>query len=973
MKLLRRAALLAVLPLTIFVGNTFAQGVQTGILTGTVRDAGNLVLPGVTVTIDSPALQGTRTAVTDVNGVYVFRALPPGVYTVTFELVGMATREERATVELGRQTSVDTTLQLAALEEVVTVMGELPSALATIQTGANYRREELDRLPVGRTPGQIAELAPGLTDNTPNAGQVTIAGSFAYDNVFMVNGVDVNDNLFGTANNLFIEDAIQETAILTTGISAEYGRFSGGVVNMITRSGGNDFSGSFRTNFTNPSWTQVTPFEANLGQTRESDLNQTYEGTFGGPILRDRVWFFTAGRWSDLTDNQVLRETGLPFTRTTENRRVEAKVTGTMAANHTLQGNYIRNQTNAFRTAFGFSIDPAVAESPEFPNDLVSLSYNGVLTPRLLANLQFSRKTFGFRDTGGLSTDPFDSPMITRGILGVPSTLHYNAPYFDATDPEDRNNRQFAGSLSYFLSTNNWGSHDFKGGVEHFNSTRTGGNSQSATGFVVYTDYLTADGAPAVDANNRLIPRWVPGHSRIQNWLPVRGAQIDIRTLSLFLQNNWTVNPRLTLNLGARYEQVRGEATGDIVTVDTDTIVPRLGASYDLFGNGGTIVQASYAMYSGKYSESQFAENTPVGNPSLVLYQYTGPEGQGREFAPGYDLANYQIIGGNFPLANVFMDAGISSPVTREFAFSIGQNIGQRGFAKLTFSDRSMSSFVEDFIDDPSPAGKTTVVVDGLNFGTFDNTVYRNSDIPVREYRGLQLQSNYRLFDNLSIEGHYTLQIRNRGNFEGEATNQPGISSLVGDYPEILVAQRNYPVGRVNDFQRHKMRLWAIYTQRLGRIGALDIAPILRVDSPLTFSYTATGVPLSAVQLARNPGYARLPGGGTQTLFFGERGAGEFAGYALFDLALSYAVPVVRNLSPWVKVEVLNVTNNQKLTQWDTTVRPDPNSPLDEHGLRTGFIEGPRFGEGTAATHYPRWRSGFTGGRTFLVAGGFRF
>ena len=86
-----------------------------------------------------------------------------------------------------------------------------------------------------------------------------ISGATSFDNVFMINGVDINDNLFGTANNLFIEDAIEQTNILTGGISAEYGRFSGGVVNIVTKSGGNTFGGSFRENFSNPKWIDETP------------------------------------------------------------------------------------------------------------------------------------------------------------------------------------------------------------------------------------------------------------------------------------------------------------------------------------------------------------------------------------------------------------------------------------------------------------------------------------------------------------------------------------------------------------------------------------------------------------------------------------------------------------------------------------------------------------------------------------------
>src|SRR5438874_11513077 len=116
----------------------------------------------------------------------------------------------------------------------------------------------------------------------------------------MVNGVDINDNLFAQPQNLFIEDAIEETQVLTSGISAEYGRLTGGVINAITRSGGNSFSGSARTNLSNPSWTTETPFEVSRGTTHLAQLSRTYEGTFGGPLVRNRLWFFTSGRYGQL-------------------------------------------------------------------------------------------------------------------------------------------------------------------------------------------------------------------------------------------------------------------------------------------------------------------------------------------------------------------------------------------------------------------------------------------------------------------------------------------------------------------------------------------------------------------------------------------------------------------------------------------------------------------------------------------------
>ena len=975
MRAIVRAAMAVVLPLILALPPAAAQGIQTGEIIGTVSSSDGLTLPGATVTARSAALQGERTVTTDQNGNFVLRALPPGAYEVTFEMSGLSPRTEKVTVELGRQSSLNPVLRLAGVTEAVTVTAESPTAtLTSPSVGANYDAREINTLPTGRTPALIAELAPGLTNNTPNAGQVTISGGFAYDNVFMINGVDVNDNVFGTANNVFIEDAIEQTTVLTSGISAEYGRFSGGVINMITKSGGNDFTGSFRANLTNDAWTKETPREVEAGTERQDKLNQNYEGTFGGPIIRDRAWFFGAGRWQE-SDNQTnLQQTNVPFTTTTKNQRFEIKGTGTIVPNHTLIANYIRNTTDTTRLPFGFTIDPLIAETPSFPNDLAVVSYNGVLSDKMLVNFQVSQKDFGFRGSGGSDTNILNSPFLTRGVTGIPATLHYNGNYFDATDPEDRNNRQFAGSLAYFASTPGWGSHDIKGGFEHFTSNRTGGNSQSATNYVFLTDYLTSGGAPVLDAQGRLIPIFTPGVTRVENWLATRGANLDVRTLSLFVQDNWSIGRNLTINAGVRYENVRSEATGGIIGVDTDTIVPRLAATYDLTGDGRTVLQASYAHYAGKYNESQIGQNSPVGNPALVLREYSGPAGQGRDFAPGFDPANYtEILGGSFPTANVFLNEGVSSPVTREFTVSIGRQLWNRGLAKLTYTNRSYSNLIEDFIDDPSLAGRTNVVFEGTDFGTFDNIVFGNSDVPERDYQAMLLQANFRPLSRLTLEGHWTLQLRNHGNFEGEGANTPGISSSIGDYPEILVPERNFPTGRLNDFQRHKVRLWAIWNQGLGRFGSVDIAPIVRIDSGTTYSLFANGVPLSDVQLARDPGYAQLPGGGEQTLFFGERGSETFPGFALMDLAVNYSVPVFRTLSPWVKVEMLNVTNNQKLIAFNTTVTPDPNSPLDANGLPTGFIRGARFGQATANTHYPVWRPGFSGGRTFLVSAGLRF
>src|SRR5918993_26351 len=268
---MKRTFLSLLMVLTLVPASAAAQGVQTGTLTGTVKS---------------------------IDGVYSLPSLPPGTYTIRFAKQGLSPAELTALVPLGATASVDATLSVAQVSETVLVEGVTPPAVTATQTSANITASEVNVLPMGRTPYLIAELMPGLTTNTPNRDQLTISGGFAYDNVFLVDGVDVNDNLIGSMNDLYIEDAIGEVQVLTSGVSAEYGRFTGGVVNIITKSGSNMFAGSYRTTLTRPSWTKETPFERSNNIERgkptpanpylNNKLSHFNEFTGGGPVAKDR-------------------------------------------------------------------------------------------------------------------------------------------------------------------------------------------------------------------------------------------------------------------------------------------------------------------------------------------------------------------------------------------------------------------------------------------------------------------------------------------------------------------------------------------------------------------------------------------------------------------------------------------------------------------------------------------------------------
>ena len=952
--MLKRAALLL---LTLLPASLGAQGLRTGTLTGVVSAQDGSPVAGVTVTVSSPVLQGKRDTTTDGNGGYIFKGLPAGDYTVKFTQGTLTIDERKTVVTMGETAQMDARVGTARMQETVDVAQPAEAGLEGAQGGVVYRADDIDTLPVGRGPVAAAELAPGVTNNTPNGGQVTVSGGFGYDNVFLVDGVDINDNVFGSPANLYIEEAVEETQVVTSAIPAEFGRFAGGVVNVVSKKGSNRWSGSLRTDFANTSWRSRNPFEKENNIKLDDRLSRLLQGTLGGPAIKDRLWFFAAGRGESSSYATVLERTGVPYNLKLSDQRVSLKLTGRLAENHTLESYYLQNWNESYGPSFLFSIDPKTLNTARFPSSIFVASYGGVLRDNLFAELQYSQKTQGFRDMGGTSQRIEDSPFLTA----TQSLAHYNAPYFDSEDPEDRNNRQLTGSVSYFLTTRRFGRHDLKAGFEHFNTKLVGGNSPSSTSIVFTADYKTdAAGRPVFDGSGRLIPVFVPGTSGLSFALADRGATLDIRTLSFFISDRVVLNSRWSLNLGLRYESVRSEATGGVLGVDTDTLVPRLALNF--YPTDKISLHATYAEYAGKYNESQFGQNTSVGNPEYYDTVYVGPPGEGLNFAPAFDLDNYALVGGSFPTANVFFAPGLSSPVAREMSLVAGRRLGTTAFAEVVFTDRRLRRFVEDFIT--IDGGFTRIIREGIDFGEFDNQHYRNSDAPKRHYQAVQILLRNRFRPGWLTEGHYTLQLKNHGNFTGEATNRPALTSLHGNYPELLVPSRNFPEGRLFGYQKHKVRLWNRYRQQLGRLGHVELGALWRFDSGLTYSLVASTVPLSSQQRSRNPGYKNPPT--HQSLFFGERGSQDFESVHLFDAALTWTVPVWRSFKPYVKLEAYNLFNNAKLVTWDTTLFADSTGPTDGDGLPTRYVEAPTFGKPTGVFNYP-------GAREFAFSVGLRF
>ncbi len=838
--------------LLLVAAGAFAQG-TTGALTGTVTQAGTN-LPGVTVTISSPALQGTRTSVTNENGDYNFSALPPGKYKVVFSLSGLTDVNKDVTVNLVETTRLDADMKMSAVAEAITVTATQATVMETPQVQTNYKQEMVNRLPINRNPTAQASLSPGVTNGING---ISISGAQSFDNLFLVNGAVVNENLRGQPHTLFIEDAIQETTVLTGGISAEFGRFTGGVVSSITKSGGNEFSGSVRDTLDNPYWTE----KSLASQTTPIDhTNNTYEETLGGRIIRDRLWFFVAGRQSKVSANRTISAVtgggGLPnptiaaYTVTTNNPREEYKVTANLTSKHSIVGSYLNNDLKSDKNCQGTCIDLRTLNTNgvENPNNFKTLHYNGIITNNFLVEGDWAKKYFAFVGFGGSqppgATSAHDlatGTTLRDGFTGQGGTG--NAPLFcGSCGDELRNNKEWEIKGRYFLGTKSLGTHNMVVGYDDWAEQRLSNNYQSATDF----RYDVRGAAPVQQADGTIKIALTSNSDRF-NYFPVAFASLgsNLKTNSMFANDKWDLNQHFTFNLGARYDKNDAvDSAGHGVSKDS-LVSPRVGAIFDVFGNGRLRVDANYGVYSGRLAETVAGSGSAAGNPAQYVFTYGGPstgllDSQvALEQAFTWFLANGGInrtaLASAIPGLNAKLDSnGIKSPNIREITIGAATQIG-KGFIRADYINRDWKDFYANFEN----LQLGTVVGNPITGALADLNVIGNSSVPQRKYWAAQFQGQYQLPAGFGVGGNYTYS-KLTGNVEGETSGSGPVTfaNLSVDHPEFQNFSQNAPTGYLSADQRHKVRAWGTYDIGTS-IGHFNFGVIERYDAGTPYSASA--------------------------------------------------------------------------------------------------------------------------------------
>ena len=616
----RRSFSLLISCLAVFwlsTGVAFAQGggaTTTGSINGRVTDASGGVLPGVTVTAKSPSLMGVQTSMTDAGGNYRFPALPPGTYSLGYELSGFKTLE-RANIQIsiGFTATVNVELAVATLEETVTVTGDAPVIdTASTRVQQTFSLEKMQEIPNARDIWALIAVTPAVTMARTDVGgsQTGTQGNyrtygFAGQRQVVLEGINVT---YDTSLSVLYPDygSFEEVSVETLSHSAAVSG-PGTQTQMLTKSGGNRFSGEVYQDYVNDSMIAANIPEEVLAQgiakhSNETALNRDFNGSLGGPIKRDKVWWHYS--YHDQKIAFAIPNFIGPLAGTLNNIRLRNH-----SAKATVQLNQ-RNKVIAY-VSRNWTEEPYYQVSTAFFYTDVGQTtqrYNDIWVFKGEWNGTINNNTYAEAVIGGVN-------LVSLNVTNTDTTAFYTVDSGRLTysggerkrqyTPE---RRQFAGAINYFKD--GWGgSHTIKAGGALQPELRNDGNTQLASGNVLQN--MNNGNPVSVVLYAPTATRVDRGHAH--NHLP---TQDRLNAASAFVNDQWTVG-RVNLNLGVRWDHYRAwspeqtqkaysfgplsipDRTFPQATYFTwNKIVPRLGVIYDLSGNGKTVVKLNYGLYA---------------------------------------------------------------------------------------------------------------------------------------------------------------------------------------------------------------------------------------------------------------------------------------------------------------------------------------------------------------------------------------
>jgi hypothetical protein len=835
-----RARTLAALMALLLCASPLAAQETRGSIEGIVKDASGGVLPGVTVEAKSAA--GTSTAVTDSAGIFRFPSLAPGAYELTATLQGFKpAKSDVVELTLGAVLKLNLGLELGGLTESVQITAESPLIdVKNSAAGQNINAAFIDRLPKGRDFSSLVTLAAGANQESRSGG-ISIDGASASENKWYIDGADTTNLRTGVSGKLLLTEFVEQVQVKSSGYAAEFGGSTGGVVNVVTKSGSNLFHGDIGSYFTNDSMCcderptlRLVLTGQNVSEyvTLAEDDFSRVEPFFqvGGPIVRDRLWFY-GGYTPQLDDTNRT----VTFRSNSQTSSYESK-----EKTHYLTGNITAQATNNLRAQARSSYSiykqdgrlPAKDGSSNFrtnfadlgreqPNIATSGSVDYVARPNLFMNFKAGYLSYDTRDLGipaeNWITFGQGSNSLFPGATNI-QPAGYNSLLTNSASVKDMYQRiGVSGDATFYA--NFAGQHTFKGGVQ-FERIRN--------------DVFSAEQAPHITFNwdasrtmlNGQVIRGTYGYYSWRQFGTI--GDIHVNNLGFFFQDDWTVNNKLTLNLGVRTE--KEDVPSYVEGLDGfkfgfgDKFAPRVGFAYDIKGDGKWKGFGSYGMF---YDVMKLElPRGAFGGDKWIEKYYT------------LDTLDYLSIGanGNFPgtfLEDVnfripsndpscpecgAIDPDLKPMRQQELVFGLEHELSARMSLSGRYVHKQIDRAIEDvgvidpflgevfYIANPGEGAATHIV--GEEFPSLPKVK--------RDYDAFELKLRKRFSNRWEADASYTLS-RLYGNYPGLASSDeiartaPNVTRL---FDAIYMAFDDHatPVfGRLNTDRPHQFKANVYY------------------------------------------------------------------------------------------------------------------------------------------------------------------
>jgi outer membrane receptor protein involved in Fe transport len=729
--------------LLVMAGAAWAQTAGgTGVIAGTVTDNSKAVLPGVTVTVSGPSVMGTPSATTNESGAYRVLSLPPGEYTVRFEIAGFGTViREGIRVGVGFTATVNTEMNLASVSESVTVSGQTPVVDVTATTVATrFDEQVLASLPGARDYWAVLAQTPAVA-----MGRVDVGGSGALTqqpytayglasaggvNRAEVEGIMVNEGAGGGGSDMYYTDygAFAEIAINAVGNGAEMPN-PGVLSQLIAKSGGNQYHGNAYFDFQNDSMEATNIDDAQIAagvtgsdvvparDTNRLEVFHDFNADLGGYIKKDKLWWYgsvrrtdTGQRYPTLLDD--IQDTWVPV--------ATAKATYNAAANHKISGFYqfqTKEQPDylgAIRIGGGRQSPALMTQDTvwysRFPLHVWKAEYNAVLSPKLFLEVRTGAYHSVWKREGKSEAprvEDIGNNFVSGGVWST--DLRRHRPQANA-------------SLSYVKD--GWaGNHNFKLGTE------------------IMRDLLVQPfpGFPGPSQTVSVLNNSVA--NQVDIYLPGSESKNGLWTYSVYLNDSWQVNRRLTVNAGVRFDRQSAYlpdqvGPGGQSFSRVDGIVtfnnwgPRLGASFDLTGDAKTVAKVSYGQFW-LYPGADLASGL---NPNATMwferYAWTD-RNNNRVFDPGEQGALQSVQGGR---ASTVFDENLKNTYVNQFTAYVERELisnfglrtgfvwnGRRQVRGQINVNRPLEAYnVPISFVDPGPDGRLNTPDDGATLNGFN-------------------------------------------------------------------------------------------------------------------------------------------------------------------------------------------------------------------------------------------------------------